>query len=225
LRSVQVEVSWEYTGHRDKNEETYQKKKVIRATSAQQNGNQTVNTDVSNRIKSQADAQQWKHCTTGIEVRYRNKQRRTYWKRDLRDRGNDRPRNPQRQCKTDWAYKVPVVISQRISIYKFELKKSNRAVENPLENPRTVKTKISSRTTGNSDEERNTYRKNKKKTYQMEHQKSDYGRPPEGQNPDRKSWAFKPDGGGIRTTKKMLVIIATGRETYLELPRSGNRDV
>ena len=36
--------------------------------------------------------------------------------------------------------------------------------------------------------------------------------------------AFKLNGGGIRTTKKILVIITTGRETYPEPSRSGNRD-
>jgi hypothetical protein len=116
-----------------------------------------------------------------------------------------------------------VGIPVSITMYEIDFRNTFGAAGKPPEKLRTVYTNVSNdRTrnqTVNTDVTGRTKRSRdekeiKRETYHMGEQ-YDQGRPPEGQNPDRESridWAFKPDGSGIKTMKKVLVIIATGRK-------------
>jgi hypothetical protein len=111
---------------RDKNkrQKTYNKKKWIRATSAQRNDNQTEKTEVSNdyekrkghegkkekthqrtKLSEATDSDQEKPGATGESISYGRDEGGTHLKKSRRERDSGRPHEGQQQCKLDWASK------------------------------------------------------------------------------------------------------------------------
>jgi hypothetical protein len=152
-----------------------------------------------NWIGATEAAQQNKSQTTEVKVSNSIDKRKSYRKGDLHDRGDDRPRNPQRYRRAYWAFKPSEGI--KINDWKSEIESAMAEVSRENRKEGTYQdmnvTRARGRDPGNKlrmIDTKISYRRDRNRTYQNGYREKPY----RGQREYKTGWAYQPGGNKYR---------------------------